>query len=459
MTKIKENQQNGSLTSQERRPKMSSDNLLLGGFQDFLPERMLPRNALIATARSCFERFGFLAQDTPCVERAELLLGRYGEGEKLIYSFRDRGARLVSLRYDLTVPLSRIIKMYADKISFPYRRYQVGMVWRADRPGKGRYREFMQMDADIIDDDSVLADVEILLLANYLMGSLGAQAVVRFNCRQILDALVEVCGLSGAEGVNLMRIIDKFDKVGKSGVLAELNEAGFAGNVIKQVDAYLKIGGTNGEVLSGLADLLNGASTFQSGFERLCVIIDAIKQFDDRIANLKIDPTIARGLDYYTGVIFETALFANPDFGSVCSGGRYDRLIEHPDGRMLPSIGLSVGIDRLFSAMESINKAPSIKTTTQVFIVSFDDGAIAEYLKLADELRRAAVTVEIFSRSIKVAKQMKVANSRNVPLVLLVGSDEMSRSQVVLKDMRTGVQKVVARSEIVSAVLQALDTK
>lgn len=459
MAKNDENQQNGSLTSQERRTKMSSDNLLLSGFQDFLSERMLQRNALIATARSCFEQFGFLVQDTPCLERAELLLGKYGESEKLIYSFRDHGNRHVSLRYDLTVPLSRIIKMYADKIIFPYRRYQVGMVWRADRPGKGRYREFMQMDADIIDDDSVLADAEILLLANYLMECLGAQAIVRFNCRQILDALVEVCGLSVNDGVNLMRVIDKFDKIGKSGVLAELEDVGFASEVIKKVSSYLAIGGTNNEVIAGLANLLGSASSFQSGSERAVAILVAINGSGDQTANFRIDQTIARGLDYYTSVIFETTLVANSDFGSVCSGGRYDRLIKHPNGRQLPSIGLSIGIDRLFSAMESVNKVPSIKTTTQVFIVNFDENAIAEYLKLAGEFRRSGVTVEIFSRSTKLAKQMKVANNKNIPLVLLMGPDEMSRSQAVLKDMRTGVQKVIARSEITSAVSRVLGIK
>ncbi len=437
---------------------MSSDNLLLSGFQDFLPERMLPRNALIASARSCFEKFGFLAQDSPCVERAELLLGKYGEGEKLIYSFRDHGNRHVSLRYDLTVPLSRIIKMYAGKISFPYRRYQMGMVWRADRPGKGRYREFMQMDADIVDDDSALADIEILLLASYLMETLGARAMVGFNCRQILNALVETCRLDQDAGVNLMRIIDKFDKVGKSGVMSELTTTGFTAEVIAKVGAYLEIGGTNEEVLLSLAALLNGTSTFQSGYESLSAIVDAIKQSGDQIANFRIDPSIARGLDYYTGVIFETTLVDNPDFGSVCSGGRYDQLIKHPDGRLLPSVGLSIGIDRLFSAMESVNKAPSIKTTTQVFVVNFDDSALAEYLQLANELRRAGVAVEIFSQPAKVAKQLKVANNRDVPLVLLMGPDEMSQSRAILKNMRTGTQTIVNRSDTVSAVLQALGT-
>ncbi|MDP2696139.1 MAG: histidine--tRNA ligase [bacterium] len=437
---------------------MSSDNLLLGGFQDFLPARMLPRNALIASARGCFEKFGFLAQDTPCVERAELLLGKYGEGEKLIYSFRDHGNRHVSLRYDLTVPLSRIVKMYANEISFPYRRYQMGMVWRADRPGKGRYREFMQMDADIVDDDSALADIEILLLASYLMETLGARAIVRFNCRQILDALVETCGLDQDAGVSLMRIIDKFDKVGKFGVISELAAAGFTVEVIAKVGAYLEVGGANEDVLSSLATLLGGASIFQSGFESLSGIVGAIKQSSNQITNFRIDPSIARGLDYYTGVIFETTLVDNPDFGSVCSGGRYDRLIKHPDGRSLPSVGLSIGIDRLFSAMESVNKAPSIKTTTQVFVVNFDDSAIAGYLQLANELRRAGVAVEIFSRSAKVAKQLKIANSRHVPLVLLMGPDEMSQSRAILKDMRTGTQTIVNRSDIVSAVLQVLVT-
>jgi histidyl-tRNA synthetase len=435
---------------------MKPDNLLLGGFQDFLPERMLQRNAMVEIVRTCFERFGFLAQDTPCLEYTEFLMGKYGEGEKLIYSFKDHGDRNISLRYDLTVPLSRVVKMYANKISFPYRRYQVGMVWRADRPGKGRYREFMQMDADIVDDDSALADIETLLLANYLMESLGVRAVVRFNCRQILDALIETCGLEDNTGANLMRTIDKFDKIGKPGVIAELTEAGFSVEVMDVVSRYLAISGSNDVILQGLADLLKQASTFQAGSVRLSAIIDAISKSNGQAINFRIDPTIARGLEYYTGVIFETTLVDNPDFGSVCSGGRYDRLIQHPDGRLLPSIGLSIGIDRLFAAMESLNKAPSIKTTTQVFIVNFDDVIVPEYLKLASELRRSGIAVEIFPKPIKVVKQMKVANSRHVPLVLLIGSDEMSRSQAVLKDMRTGVQTTVSSGEVVSVVSQLL---
>jgi histidyl-tRNA synthetase len=436
---------------------MSPENLLLSGFQDFLPGRMLPRNAIIAAARTGFERFGFLAQDTPCVERAELLLGKYGDGEKLIYSFHDHGNRHVSLRYDLTVPLGRIVRMYAGQISFPYRRYQMGMVWRADRPGKGRYREFMQMDADIVDDDSIVADSEILLLANYLMESFGVRAVIRFNCRQILDALSEACGVDAKTGVVMMRIIDKFDKIGQAGVLAELTDVGFSAEVKDKISQYLAITGDTELVLQGLVNLLGGASAFQAGFTNLSAIVEAIKLSGGQLVNYKIDPTIARGLDYYTGVIFETTLVDNPDFGSVCSGGRYDRLIQHPDGRFLPSIGLSIGIDRLFAAIESVNKAPAIKTTTQVFIVNFEDSAIAEYLKLATELRRAGLNVEIFSQPVKLAKQMKVANSRGIPLVLLLGSDELSRSQVVLKDMNTGSQTVIARGEIVSTVLQALD--
>jgi len=437
---------------------MSTDNLLLSGFQDFLPVRMLQRNALVAIVRGCFERFGFLPQDTPCIERAELLLGKYGEGEKLIYSFYDNGNRHVSLRYDLTIPLCRIIKTYANEIVFPYRRYQVGMVWRADRPAKGRYREFMQMDADIIDDDSVLADTEMLLLASVLMNSLGAKAVIQFNCRQMLDALVEICNLDRAVGTNLMRIIDKYDKIDREGVVSELTNAGFSSKVMSIVDDYLGISGPNNIVLQGMAKLLGSAKTFEQGFDRLSKMIDVIEQSGINSDNFRINPTIARGLDYYTGVIFETILVDNPDFGSVCSGGRYDYMIKHPDNRFLPSIGLSIGIDRLFSAMESVGSAPSIKTTTQVFIANFGESFTTEYIKLASELRHVGVAVEIFSRPYKIAKQMKIANNKNIPFVLLAGPDEMSQSQILLKDMRTGTQTAVERKNIVSLVSKCLSS-
>lgn len=436
---------------------MNAKNLLLSGFQDFLPERMLPRDALVSMTRACFEKFGFLIQDTPCLERSELLLGKYGDNEKLVYSFRDHGNRAVSLRYDLTVPLSRIIKAYANEIVFPYRRYQVGMVWRADRPGKGRFREFMQIDADIVDDDSVLADIEILILVNYLMETLGVKVDIRFNCREILDALVETCQLDADNGVILMRIIDKFDKIGKTGVLIELADAEFSDEVVAKVSNYLEINGTNDQILLGLTNLLGKASTFQDGLTRLSTIINLIRQSDSELTNFKIDPTIARGLDYYTGLIFETKLIENPDFGSVCSGGRYDHLIQNSSNQFLPAIGLSIGIDRLFSAMESVNKAPAIKTTTKIFIANFGENFIVEYLRLASELRRANVTVEIFSKPSKIAKQINIANRKKIPLVLLVGSDEVSQSQVLLKDMQTGIQTAVKRDDVVAAVLKCLD--
>jgi histidyl-tRNA synthetase len=332
------------------------------------------------------------------------------------------------------------------------------MVWRADRPAKGRYREFLQMDADIIDDDSVLADTETLLLANYLMETLGAKAAIQFNCRPMLNALIETCGLDQAVGVNLMRIIDKFNKIGQVGVASELTNAGFSSRVVNIVDEYLGISGSNNTVLQGMDALLGNAPTFRQGFDRLSKITGAIEQSGNGVGNFVINPAIARGLDYYTGVIFETILSDNPDFGNVCSGGRYDCLIKHLEGRFLPSIGLSIGIDRLFAAMESVNKVPSIETTTQVFIVNFGESFTTEYLKLASELRHAGVAVEIFSRPVKIAKQIKIASNKNIPLVLLAGPDEISRSQVLLKEMRTGVQTVVQRNDVTLSMLKCLDS-
>ena len=434
---------------------MSTHNLL-SGFQDFLPESMLARNNLVSVVRGCYEKFGFLPQDTPCLERTELLTGKYGDNEKMIYSFEDHGGRRVSLRYDLTVPLTRFINMYINNIVFPYRRYQVGLSWRADKPGKGRFREFMQMDADIIGDESVLADVEVLTLMASAMEALGVRSTIRFNCRQILDSLVEMCQLDSETSVSLMRSIDKFDKIGQAGVLAELAGIGFSPGIIDKVGDYLEITGTNAEVLQGLTRLLGEAGAFQTGIALLSSITDLLAVQSHSLVDFEIDPTIARGLDYYTGLIFETRFVENPEFGSVCSGGRYDRLLKRPNGEFLPAVGLSIGIDRLLAAMKSVGKAPVFKTTTQVFIANFDEKLSSEYLKLAGELRQAGVAVEIFSKQSKIAKQLDIANKKYIPLVVLVGPDEISLSQVLLKDMRAGVQITVQRDQFVPAVLERL---
>lgn len=429
---------------------------LLRGFQDFLPEQMLARNNLIATVRQNFERFGFLPQDTPRLEYADLLLGKYGENEKLIYEFRDKGNRHVALRYDLTVPLTRVIQMYGHRLSFPYRRYQIGMVWRADKPGKGRYREFLQIDADIVGDSSLLADVEMVLLTIRIMQSLNVRALVRINCRQILEALLQTCGLTAASGAPVLRAIDKFERIGFAGVKEELRESGCAPSAIAKVEEYLSAQGPNEQVLANLQTLLKQTANLQGGVERLAGIVATLNALDDAARWVKIDPSIARGLDYYTGLIFETTFLDDPDFGSVCSGGRYDRLIRLPSGEFASAIGTSIGLDRLFAAMDSAGLLPKTRTITQVLIANFAQDGLAEYLRLANELRSGGLAVEIFPQPVKLAKQLKFANDKGIAMAVFMGPDEMSTNQVVVKSMTDGWQEAVARQDVVAYLRQRL---
>lgn len=438
---------------------MSKNGKLLSGFQDFLPSSMLARNVVIEKVKKIYERFGFLPQETPCLEYASLLLGKYGDNQKLVYEFKDKGNRRVAMRYDLTVPLGRIIEMYGNSLIYPYRRYQIGMVWRADKPGKGRYREFMQMDADIVGDDSLLADVEVLLVIMDIMKSLNIRVVVRINSRQILDSFINACGLQLSDGVNLLRVIDKFDKIGVVGVKSELKNSEFSEEVIATAEKYLSIGGSNSEILASLRLLLKTSPFFEAGYNRLSGIVDIIEEAgvakDDC---LKVDQTIARGLDYYTGLIFETTFLDDPEFGSICSGGRYDRLIKLPSGESTPAIGISIGLDRLFAAMESLSQSPEVKTTTQAFIVNFNDAYLARYMSIAKKLRNSDINVEVSTKPVKVAKQMKQASGKGVSFVILIGEDEIATGQVVVKNMKTGEQKSISTEELVAYLQNQLNS-
>jgi len=423
---------------------------ILSGFQDFLPEKMMARKRIIGKIKSAYELFGFLPQETPVLEYADLLLGKYGDNDKLVYQFRDKGDRHVAMRYDLTVPLSRVVQMYANDISFPYRRYQVGMVWRADKPGKGRYREFMQIDADIVSDSSMLADIETIFLDLQIMKSLSIDATVRMNDRRILDSLADICQIPANTNSSLFRIIDKYDKIGMSGVMDELRKVPFSKEILTIVKQYLSISGTNDEVLESLRKLLGNSSSFQVGYDCLSAINNALKDADTSLASYRIDPTIARGLDYYTGLIFETTFNPDPEYGSICSGGRYDRLIKGFDGNSLPTVGVSIGLDRLFAAMESINLISQIKTTTQVFIVNFGNQYLGEYLRLAADLRGNGISVEISPDASKLKKQLRCADVKGIPNVILMGSDELEQGKVVVRSMIDGSQAVIERKDIAS---------
>ena len=429
---------------------MSDKGRLLSGFQDFLPSAMLTRNRVIETVKSVYSRFGFLPQETPTLEYASLLLGKYGDNQKLVYEFKDRGGRELAMRYDLTVPLGRIIEMYGNSLIFPYRRFQIGMVWRADKPGKGRYREFMQMDADIVGDDSLLSDLEILQMNLEIMNALKVRATIRINSRNILEALLEAGKLEKSDGLKMLRVIDKFDKIGSSGVYSELSDLGFSEDVLALVQSYLAIEGDNAKVLNSLKELLGGSPSFNAGYLRLSSIVDTLSGLADADPNrIKVDPSIARGLDYYTGLVFETVFLDDPAFGSICSGGRYDQMAKRSNGEALPTIGMSIGLDRLFAAMSVAGLVSPVETTTKVFIVNFSDQYLLRYISLAKTLRDAGVSVEISSKATKIGKQLGLANSKGIPFVVLLGENEIDSGKVIIRDMKTGLQNEISAEGLI----------
>lgn len=425
---------------------------LLRGFQDFLPERMIPRVEMISRIKGVCEIFGFMPQDTPILEDAALLLGKYGEEEKLIYKFEDRGGRNVAMRYDLTVPLARVVAMNLNKLSLPYKRYQFGMVWRAEKPQKGRFREFMQFDADIVGTKSEFADSEVVAMMHATMEEFGVDYRVKINNRLILNGLLRKLGVNNDEGHQVMMSIDKFDKVGIKGVGEELKRRGFSDQLIGNVVDYLKIGGDGDKVLERLETFFKKDEEAQAGIDNLRFIKNSVNSMGFDPKNLIIDPTIARGLDYYTGVIYETKLTALPNFGSVCGGGRFDKLIGNivGDGNEYPAVGTSFGVDRLFAALIELGKIEAAPTKTQVAILNLDSELSEKYSSLIGKLRHSGISVEFNYNSESVKKQLKRMANLHIPFVVFLGKDELTKQGITIKNMEDGSQVFVEDDRIVN---------
>lgn len=409
----------------------------LSGFQDIWGQRMIQRERIMGTVIESFRLFGFQPQVLPSLHLSESLEKGSGMEQKMIYHFMDHGGRHVALRFDHTVPLRDFIERHYSELTLPYRRYEVGNVWRADRPAKGRYREFAQMDADIVGDSSVQADIETVLLVDNIMQKIGVDATARINSREILNGLVDVNGLSDEEGANLLRVIDKLDKAGSQRVVKELQELGFSATVIGNIERYLSIEGTNDEIFDQLDNHIGSSDKGKQGLNRLAKVFSAIKDSGYESNHFRLDPSIARGLDYYTGLVVETSFNPDPSYGSICSGGRYDHFIRRPQGEFMPAIGVSIGVDRLLAAMESKNLLPDAKTTTQVAIVNFGDEMLTQYLKLANTLRRAGIPTEINLSGVRLNRQMGEISKRGIPYSILLGSDEVSKGVVKIKNMKT----------------------
>lgn len=415
----------------------------LSGFRDMLPEQMLPREQMIQKIKAVFERYGYSPLETPAIERYETLAGKYGEeGEKLMYRFRDHGNRDVALRYDLTVPLARVVGQHRDQIPLPFKRYQIGPVWRGESPQAGRYREFYQFDADVVGSKSPMADAEVVMMMCDIFKSLEANAVVRVNNRRILDGIAEVSGIKDPKKAKqLISTIDKTDKFGVDYVLREI-ESQFGVKVSELVSRYLSIEGKPSTRLEKIGQILENNNSAEEGVSNLRTVFSILEAAGYKEPFVIFDQKIARGLDYYTGIIFETALPDLPNIGSVCSGGRYDNLIAILSGNKvdLPAVGTSVGVDRLLTALQTLRTVETIKTPSQILIVNFGEELSGEYARVASNLRSLGIPTEVYYEGAKLAKQLKYADSLGIPWALFMGPDEIRAKVVKIKNLRTGEQ-------------------
>lgn len=428
---------------------------ILSGFRDHLPERMNLRQSIIAQSKEVFESFGFVPLETPALEYSDVLLGKYGdEGDKLLYRFKDNGGRDIALRYDLTVPLSRVASMYQD-LPKPFKRYQISPVWRAEKAQKGRFREFYQCDVDIVGSNSYLADAECVQIAYQLVNKVfgSDEFQIKINNRKILNGLVEYAGFASEKNISVFRAIDKLLKIGEEGVKKELLENGISEESIKKIFEFMAIEGSNDSIITKLETLFLEVPVALEGIENLKKVLKALKAQNVPEKNVVIDLTIARGLDYYTGIVYETLLDNLPNFGSVMSGGRFDKLIGQISGKEdVPAVGISMGLDRLVAAIEELGLADGNSYATADVLVTISEGNEEKALSIASNLRNKGVKTETYLGKGDLRKQMKYANKTGVPYVLILGEEEAKLGKVALKSMKTGDQEVVTEDELADKI-------
>jgi histidyl-tRNA synthetase len=419
---------------------------------------MLAREQLIDTARSVYRSYGFSPIDTPALEYSEILLGKGGdESDKQLFRFTDQGNRDVAMRFDLTVPLARYAAQHLQEIGTPFKRYHVGTVWRAEKPQKGRYREFIQCDFDTIGTTSNTSDIETLFVIHDLMEQIGFQAFsIRVNNRRLLNGLLETLNLT-EQATGVLRTLDKLAKIGPDQVTAEMQQVvGLSADQAAGVLALADCQGTPEEILESLAPRLESSETGTEGVARLSELFAACRTAGISADRIQLDPAIARGLDYYTGTIFETFLDDLPEIGSVCSGGRYDDLAELFTSQPLPGVGASLGLDRLLAAMGELGLVETSSTSAPVLLAHFDASHTADYLATARRLRAAGISCEVFPDSRPLGKQLKYADRKGFRLVIIAGVDEFSSGNWQLKDLASGQQHEVSNEDLVEMLDEKL---
>ena len=405
---------------------------LLKGFRDYLPQQQLARRKILGKISEVFERFGFAPIDTPVLEYYELLGGKYGdEGEQLMYKFTDQGDRKVAMRYDLTVPLARVMASYPD-LPKPFKRYQMALVWRADKPQKGRYRELMQCDVDVVGSNSINADVEVIAAMNAAYKSLEVGNVeVKFNDRKLVDEALSQLQVTREDVPKFMRTLDKLDKMGEEKVIAALAEQGFAADILKKYT----------EAMDDLA------KSYVPKMQQLLAGLG--------VERMRFDKYLMRGLDYYTGLVFEFTLVEKPEFGSVGGGGRYDKLIGSITGVDMPAVGGSIGLDRLFAALEEMGVI-SPQTAAEVIVFNLDKSLTPDYLNMVKNLRDAGLDAEFYYDPVKLNKQFKYAEAKNMQVAVIYGTEEAKKRKVNIKNLREKQQRIVDLDNLISEVKSML---
>jgi histidyl-tRNA synthetase len=441
------------------------------GTRDFGPVEMAKRNYIFNTIRSVYELYGFQQIETPAQETLQTLMGKYGEeGDKLLFKILNSGdylskidddelkerntLRLASkicekgLRYDLTVPFARYVVMHREELQLPFKRYQVQPVWRADRPQKGRYREFYQFDGDVVGSDSLLNEVELMQIVDTVFTRFGVRVQIKINNRKILSGIAEVIGAAD-KIVDITVAIDKLDKIGIDNVNAELRENGLNDDQIQKLQPIIMLEGTNEQKLNTIAEVLKDSETGLKGVDETRYILNTLAALGTLNNEIQLDLTLARGLSYYTGAIFEVKALDTP-MGSISGGGRYDNLTGIFGMPGLSGVGISFGVDRIYDVLNALDLYPKDSlNTTQLLFINFGEQETAYCLNIIDKVRARGIRAEIYPDSTKMKKQMSYANAKQIPFVALAGENEMQAGKITLKNMETGEQLLLNPDEII----------
>ena len=443
---------------------------LARGTREFGPEKMAKRNYIFNTIRTVFQKFGFAPIETPAIENLSVLMGKYGEeGDQLLFkilnsgnfsekigqSDLDEGYKNLTmkisekgLRYDLTVPFARFVAMNRNDLTFPFKRYQIQPVWRADRPQRGRYREFYQCDADVVGTNSLVCEAEIIAMLQEILNNLGIDFTIKINNRKILTGISEAIGAAGQESM-LAIGIDKLDKIGKDAVLLELKERGFSGDSLIKLEPIFSFSGSNVEKLEFLKNFLISSEIGQKGVDELEKVLNYSTSYGSDNQKVELDITLARGLAYYTGAIFEVKV-NNAVMGSISGGGRYDNLT---DLFGLPGVsggGISLGVDRIYDVLEELNLFPDFTNEgTKVVISNFDNSLMDKVLPILSKLRENNIKAELYSDATKLGKQIEYASKKSIPYFLVIGQEELDNQLFGLKNLNTGEQEKLSFQEII----------